>query len=74
LAPVRGLAAGLRDAHVGDTAEKLERAWSREIRVLGLDVADRETSLLVLTDGPDELAELRGVLLTEYEWRRAGGP
>ena len=67
------LAQRLRDAQIDDTAEKLERAWSRETRVLGLNVADREVPLRVLGDGPAELAELRGVLLNEHEWRRAEG-
>jgi hypothetical protein len=35
-----------------------------------LTIPDREAVVRVLEDCPDELAELRGVLLREHEWRR----
>ena len=60
-------------ATFAETAEKLERAWRREVRVLGLEVTDREAILRVLDDGPEGLAELRAVLLQELVWRRAEG-
>ena len=41
-----------------------------ETRVLALTVVDRESMLRALDEPPtDALAELRGVLLSEHEWR-----
>jgi hypothetical protein len=37
--------------------------------VLALTIDDREAILRALDDPPDSLAELRGVLLREHEWR-----
>jgi hypothetical protein len=42
-------------------------------RFVALTIADREAILRVLEDCPDGLAELRGVLLGEHEWRRREG-
>ena len=40
------------------------------MRVLALTVVDRESMLRALDEPPtDALAELRGVLLSEHEWR-----
>jgi hypothetical protein len=36
---------------------------------VALTIEDRERILLALEDCPDGLAELRGVLLREQEWR-----
>jgi hypothetical protein len=36
--------------------------------VLALTIADREAIIRTLDDPPDDLAELRGVLLREHEW------
>jgi len=44
-------------------------AYDRETRVLALTIDDREAILRALDDPPDELAEFRGVLLREHEWR-----
>jgi hypothetical protein len=41
--------------------------------VLALSIGERESLLRVLEDCPDELAELRGVLLREHEWRVSEG-
>jgi hypothetical protein len=67
------LARSLREAAELDTADKLERAWSAEDAEIALETDDRDAILRVLEDGPDELAELRDVLLQEHERRRAGG-
>ena len=40
---------------------------------MALTVPDREAILRTLEDGPDELAELRGVLLREHAWRMEHG-
>ena len=42
------LAASLREAELVDTAERLERAYDREARIVALDVPDREAILRVL--------------------------
>jgi hypothetical protein len=54
-------------------ADKLESAHGREVKVLGLEISERMTILAALEDPPPDLAELRGVLLRELEWRRAEG-
>ena len=53
------LAASLREAELVDTAERLERAYDREARIVALDVTDREAILRVLEECPDGLLELR---------------
>ena len=67
------LARRSRDAELIDTAETLEDAYYAERRVVALTVPDREAIVRVLHDPPDELAELRGVLLREHEWRLREG-
>jgi hypothetical protein len=54
-------------------AERLESAYGRAVKVLALDVAERETILAALDDPPAGLEELRGVLLNEREWWRREG-
>ena len=67
------LARRVRKAGFGTTADKLETAWREEDKMLALETDDREALLRVLADGPDELAELRSVLLQEQERKLAGG-
>ena len=50
------LAASLREAELVDTAERLERAYDREARIVALDVPDREAILRVLEECPEEAA------------------
>ena len=38
-----------------------------------LEITDREAILRVLEDWPDDLLELRGVLLHEHTWRQREG-
>jgi len=59
----------LRVAGFEDTAERLEDAYDAETRVLALTIPEREAILRGLEDCPDGLAELRGVLVREHEWR-----
>ena len=66
------LAGNLRDAGFDDVAERLEDAYA-ETKVLALTIADREATLRTLDDPPAGLAELRGVLLLEHEWRKREG-
>jgi hypothetical protein len=67
------LARRVRNAGLADTADKLERAWSQEDKTLALETDDREALLRVLADGPDELGDLRSVLIQEHARRLAGG-
>ena len=60
----------LREGGFVDVAGKLDHALKMETRVLALTVIDRESVLWALDAPPtDALAELRGVLLAEHEWR-----
>ena len=67
------LAASLREAELVDTAERLERAYDREARIVALDVPDREAILRVLEECPDELLELQATLLQERVWLQREG-
>jgi len=51
------------------TASMLERGLEVETKVLALTIVDRERIIRALDDPPAGLAELRGVLLREHEWR-----
>jgi hypothetical protein len=51
-------------------ARRVDTALLYRAKVLGLTLAERETILAALEDAPADLAELRGVLLNELEWRR----
>ena len=62
----------LRASGFLDTAETIELAHDSE-RVVALTVPDREAILRTLEDSPDELADLRGVLLREHAWRMEHG-
>ena len=59
----------VRDAAVDNLNEKPETAYDRETMVLALAIDERELIIHSLADPPDSLAELRGVLLREHEWR-----
>ena len=67
------LAASLREAELTFAAERLERAYDREARIIALDIPDREAILRALEDCPEELAELRAMLLQEHVWRKREG-
>jgi hypothetical protein len=69
LAPARLL----REVDFDDVAEKLEKGYDAETKVLALTIGDREAILRAIDDPPDGLAELRGVLLREREWRVRDG-
>jgi hypothetical protein len=63
----------LRDAGFDETAEKLEKGYDLETKVLALTIPDREAILRTLDDPRDGLAEFRDVLLKEHEWRLREG-
>jgi hypothetical protein len=48
----------------------LERAYGRDVKVLTLDIPEREMILVALDDPPAGLRELRTVLLQEHVWRK----
>ena len=54
-------------------ADRLERALRDEVKLLALTIDERAIILGQLEDPPDGLAELRGVLLSEHEWRQRTG-
>jgi hypothetical protein len=62
---VRELAARVEEPTAGYLLFALEAGRS----IFALTVEDRERILRALDDCPDGLAELRGVLLREHEWR-----
>lgn len=70
---VLALAHLLREVEFDEVAVRLEGAWYAETKVLALSIVDRERILRALDDPPEELVELRGVLLREHEWRGRAG-
>jgi hypothetical protein len=54
-------------------AGKLEDAYRRDVKILALEITERETILAALDDPPADLTELRGVLLRELAWLRREG-
>ena len=56
------------------TRSLLEKSLAFETGVVALTIEDRERILWALDDArTDALAELRGVLLSEHEWRSRDG-
>ena len=72
-ADVLELARLVRARGFDDTAERLERASGVETKVLALTIDEREEILCALEDPPAGLAERRGVLVREHEWRLREG-
>ena len=70
---VAGLAAMVRAAGADQLADRLERALRDEVKLLGLKIGGRSTVLAALEDPPKGLAELRGVLMSEHQWRQREG-
>lgn len=55
-------------------AERLEECYGRGVKVLGLDLREREAILAAPDDPPPGLEELRAVLLQDIErWRLREG-
>ena len=54
-------------------ADRLERALADEVKPLALTMDERAMIRAALEDPPDGLAELRGVLMNEHQWRRREG-
>jgi hypothetical protein len=70
---VLALARQLRRSGFDGTAERLETAYDRETRLLGLTLAERDEILRALEHAPAGLAALRGQLVRDRErWVREG--
>ena len=52
---------------------RLETAYGRMTKVLALTIPERETIIQALVDCPDELSELRAVLVAEHVARKREG-
>jgi hypothetical protein len=63
----------VRDAGADDLADRLERALADEVKLLALTLDERALMLSALEDPPQDLAELRAVLLADHQWRSAEG-
>jgi hypothetical protein len=70
---VEELAALVRVTGAADLADRLERALDDELKLLALSLDERALLLSALEDPPQELAELRAVLLSDHQWRRGEG-
>lgn len=67
------LASIVRTAGADEIADRLERGLDDDTKLLALTIDERAIILDALDDPPDGLAELRGVLMNEYEWRQREG-
>jgi hypothetical protein len=57
------------------TARRLRDALERDVRILGLDVAERDEAIIrALDEPPAGLEELRATLLQEHTWRQRHMP
>ena len=63
----------VRAAGADELADRLERAIVEEVLLLALTIDERAVILAALEDPPDGLAELRGVLMNEHQWRQRTG-
>ena len=67
------LATMVRSAGADDLADRLAQALAEDVKLLALTVEERIVILAALEDPPDGLAELRAVLLNEFQWRQREG-
>ena len=56
-----------------ELATRLEDRYGRDVKVLALDIPERETIIQALDDPPAGLEELRATLLQEHTWRQREG-
>ena len=70
---VQELAYIVRVAGADELADRLKLALEQEVKVLALTLDERALMLDALDDPPQELAELRAVLLADHQWRRSEG-
>ncbi len=67
------LAELVRAAGADELADRLERALDDDVKLLALTIEERAVILGTLDDPPQELSELRAVLLSEHQWRQREG-
>lgn len=67
------LAEIVRAVDAAALADRLEQALAGDVKLLALTIDERAVILDALDDPPDGLAELRGVLMNEHEWRKREG-
>ena len=67
------LASRLSDGGLYVTAVRLKTACDLEVKVLALEIRERDEILQVLVDCPEGLRELRAVLLQQQAWRDREG-
>lgn len=67
------LAALVRVAGAAALADRLELALDNQVKLLALSLDERALMLSALEDPPQELAELRAVLLADHQWRHGEG-
>ena len=70
---VAELASMVRAEGGDDLADRLDRALAADVKLLALSINDRAIALAAIEDPPDGLAELRGVLMNEHQWRQREG-
>ena len=70
---VQELAYIVRIAGADELADRLKLALEHEVKLLSLTLDERALMLDALDDPPQELAELRAVLLADHQWRRSEG-
>jgi hypothetical protein len=56
-----------------DLAGRLEDCYRREVKVMALEIVERESIIRALDDPPPGLEELRVVLLAEHVGRKRDG-
>lgn len=56
-----------------ELAIRLEDCYGRDVKVLGLDIPERETIIRALKDPPVGLEELRAVVVQEHVGRKRDG-
>ena len=67
---IHELAGLVRETSGDELADRLEQALVDEVKLFALSLDERALMLSALEDPPHELAELRAVLLADYQWRR----
>jgi hypothetical protein len=67
------LATMVRAAGADELADRLEQALADDSKLLALTIDERAIILAALEEPPEGLAELRGVLLNEHQWRQREG-
>jgi hypothetical protein len=70
---IADLARNLRTTGAHQLADRLERANADDVEILALTIDERAIILNALDDPPEALAEFRGVLMNEHQWREAQG-